>query len=121
MDRSEHLPHENQEEADGHNGTNDTENDSHDVDNDRAFLGLLHPDLEFTSIVSVAVHKSEPTIVVIQESAADLLVNDLVLNLFNYNWSEWTFVALIDTILVLGYQIHVIKRIFGGLQMQKGG
>ena len=67
MNGGEDLPHQDECQTNGNNGSNNTQNNAHDINNNRTFFGSLNPDLQFSSEIVVAIDKSGPTIIIINE------------------------------------------------------
>jgi len=101
MDGSEHLPHQDQEKTNGNYSSNDPKDNAHDVDDDGALLGLLHPHLQLTGVVPVPVHKGESAIIIIKECTADFFIHNLVLYLLHHDGGEGTLVTFVYAHLIL--------------------
>merc|ERR1719412_3419334 len=101
VDTREHLPHQDERQADGHDGADDPEDDAHDVHHHGALLGLLHPHLQLPSLVLVAVHEGEPAVVIVNEGAEPLVILHEVLRLLHDLRLEGAEAALVHAPLVL--------------------
>lgn len=100
VDGGEDFPHEDEHEADGHDGADHAQDDAHNVDDNGTLFGSLNPDLEDAGGVVEAVDERRPAVVVIDERAKSLILDDVVLGLLHRDDLERALVARGGAVLV---------------------
>lgn len=81
---SKDFPHEDQDQSNGHNGTNNTQDNTHNVYHHWAFFGLLNPDLKLASLVMIPIDKGGSAFVVIDERTQPFVSLDHFFGLFHW-------------------------------------